>query len=429
MKLLSKPEYLDQLDKTRDQRMAWWREARFGMFVHLGLYSCLGRNEWAMSFEAWPVDEYKKLADKFTVKEGSAAAWAALAKEAGMKYMVLTTRHHDGFSLWDSKANPYNSINYGPGRDIVREYVEACRAEGLKIGFYSSMMDWYHPDGGKAAYCSDARKRFQDYLYAINKELLTNYGKIDILWYDVPCPMEHYEGWNSLEMNQRLRAIQPHIIINDRCHLPEDFGTPEEHLTADAKRDWEACMTFNGISWGYVDSQKAVPYSYNSQQIIKMLSTVSSGGGNLLLNIGPAPDGGVPVEVIEPLKTVGRWLAKNGEAAYGKLERSQYRFCNGICSVSVKGRNLYLWNWIWPNDNEIVLGGFISKVKNVRYVDSGKSIQFEQKDWRIFLKNLDTPDEIVGIAAIAVEFDEDIAYTHLPTTPSLNNGREFEKPR
>ncbi|MCL2361297.1 MAG: alpha-L-fucosidase [Defluviitaleaceae bacterium] len=428
MKILSKPEYLEQLDSTRDQRIAWWREARFGMFVHIGLYSSLGRNEWAMAFENWPIEEYEKLADRFTVKEGSANAWAALAKESGMKYMVLTTRHHDGFSLWDSKANLYNSVNYGPKRDIVKEYVDACRTHGLGIGFYSSLMDWHHPDGGRAAYDSAARKRFQDYLYAINEELLTNYGKIDILWYDVPCPMEHHEGWNSLEMNQRLRAIQPHIIINDRCHLPEDFGTPEGHLTAEAKRDWEACMTFNGISWGYVDSAKAIPYSYNAQRIIKMLSTVSADGGNLLLNIGPAPDGSVPEEAIEPLKTVGQWLAKNGDATYGKLERVKYRFCNGVCSTSKKGHNLYVWNWIWPNDGEIILGGFTSRVKSVHYLDGGKPIAFEQRDWRIFLKNLATPDSIAGVAVIVVEFEKEIEHTPFPITPSLNNGQEFKEP-
>lgn len=427
MKLLSKPEYLKSLDKTRDERMAWWREARFGMFIHLGLYSCLGRNEWAMAFEDWSAAEYAKLAERLTVKEGAPAQWAALAREAGMKYMVLTTRHHEGFSLWDSKANPYNSVNYGPGRDIVREFVDACRLEGLRIGFYTSLMDWRHPDAGKAAYDSAARKSFHDYLYAINEELLTNYGKIDILWYDVPCPMEHHEGWNSLEMNQRLRAIQPGIIINNRSLLPEDFGTPEESLKAEGNNDWESCMTFNGISWGYVDSARAAPYSYNAQRILKMLGTVTAGGGNLLLNIGPNPNGDIPYEAMEPLKTVGRWLEKNGECAYGKVERSKYGFCNGVCSVSVKGRTLYLWNWIWPCDGEIVLGGFSSKLKKARLVDGGNPVEFEQKGWRIVIKNLpeDPPDTIAMVTVLALEFEDDIAYTAFPGQPSLNNGREF----
>jgi len=425
--LLSKPEYIECLKETRDNRMAWWREARFGMFIHLGLYSCLGRNEWAMAFENWPIGEYEKLADRLTLKEGAVSEWISLASAAGMKYAVLTTRHHEGFSLWDSKVNPFNSVAYGPHRDIVREFVDACRKAGLRIGLYSSLMDWHHPDGGKAAYDSAARKRFQDYLYSLNEELLTNYGKIDILWYDLPCPMEHHEGWNSLEMNQRLRAIQPDIIINNRAMLPEDFSTPEESLTADKTCDWESCMTFNGISWGYVDSAKASPYSYNAQRILKMLSTVTSDGGNLLLNIGPKPDGSIPPEVIEPLQTVGRWLRVNGNCTFGKIERSKCRFCNGVCSISVKGQKLYLWNWIWPDDGEIILGGFRTKLKGARIPCNGQNIEFEQHGWQIILKNLprDTPDIIASVTILELEFSEDIAYIPFPEYPALNNGRVY----
>ena len=236
----------------------------------------------------------------------------------------MTTRHHEGFSLWDSKANPYNSVNYGPKRDIVREFVDACREYGLKIGFYSSLMDWHHPDGWRCAFDTQARLRFNAYIKALNRELLTQYGKIDILWFDVARPMETWEGWDSLELNQMVSELQPHILINNRSRLDEDFGTPEEHLTA-MDRDWEACMTFNGISWGYVDSSQAIPYSYNAQRIIKMLNTVTSGGGNLLLNIGPMPDGSVPAEAVEPLTTVGKWLAENGKAVYGVKPKSTYR--------------------------------------------------------------------------------------------------------
>jgi alpha-L-fucosidase len=194
-----------------------------------------------------------------------------------MKYMVLTTRHHEGFSLWDSKVNPYNSVNYGPKRDIVKEFVDACREFDLKIGFYSSLMDWHHEDGWKCAFDTEARRRFNKYIRDLNTELLTQYGKIDILWYDVSRPMESWEGWDSLELNQYLRTLQPEILINDRSKLDEDFGTPEEHIKA-SDRDWEACMTFNGISWGYLDSKQAQPYSYNAPRILKMLNTCASGG-------------------------------------------------------------------------------------------------------------------------------------------------------
>jgi len=423
MKLLSKPEYLEHLDSTRDERMSWWREARFGMFVHLGLYSVLQRHEWAFAFEDWQVDEYEKLAAGFKIEKDAASEWAKLAKAAGMKYMVLTTRHHEGFSLWDSKINPFNSMNCGLGRDIVREFVDACRAEGLRIGFYSSLMDWRHPDGGRSAYDSAARKRFQDYIYALNEELLTNYGKIDILWYDVAHPMESHEGWNSLEINQRLRALQPDIIINDRSLLPEDFGTPEENLIAE-KRDWEACMTFNGISWGYLDSAQVLPYSYNANTIIKMLNSVCAGGGNLLLNIGPDAQGQIPKEAIEPLKTVGRWLAKNGDCVYGKLQRVM-RYSSGVCSCSIKGSTLYVWNWIWPHDGELILGGFKSKLKSAQLLESGMPIECEQKGWRIFLRNLPNtiPDKEVGITVLVLDFENDVEYEHFPGTPALNRGK------
>lgn len=262
-----KHDYEKQIAASRDRRMQWWREARFGMFVHYGLYAQIGRNEWMMAAENIPIAEYEKLANTFHPKPGAPREWAALAKAAGMKYMVMTTRHHEGFSLWDSSANSYNSVNFGPRRDIVREFVEACREYDLRIGFYSSLMDWHHPDGWRCAFDTEARRRFNRYIRDLNTELLNHYGKIDILWYDVAWPMQSWEGWDSLELNQHMRALQPEILINNRSHLPEDFGTPEGHVTAE-DRDWEACMTFNDISWGYVDSKQAAPYSYTPQRII-----------------------------------------------------------------------------------------------------------------------------------------------------------------
>jgi len=234
--ILSRKDYEEQTAASRDARMRWWRDARFGMFVHFGLYSQVGRHEWLMTQENVPVAEYERLAASFAPKPGAPREWAALAKKAGMKYMVMTTRHHEGFSLWDSQANPYNSVRFGPKRDIVREFVEACREHDLRIGFYSSLMDWHHPDGWRSAFDTEARRRFTRYIDDLNTELLTNYGKIDILWYDVSLPMESWEGWDSLERNQRMRALQPDLLINDRSRLPEDFGTPDEHGTP-ADRD------------------------------------------------------------------------------------------------------------------------------------------------------------------------------------------------
>ncbi len=424
--LLSKTDYENWVAGTRDARMGWWREARLGMFVHFGLYALVGRNEWVMSLENYPIAEYEKLAQQFNPQPGAPRKWAELAAKAGMKYMVMTTRHHDGFSLWDSKANPYNSVNYGPKRDIVREFVDACREFGLKVGFYSSLMDWHHPDGWRCAFDSEARRRFNAYITALNRELLTQYGKIDILWYDVARPMENWEGWDSLERNQIMRGLQPDLIINNRSRLDEDFGTPEEHLTA-MDRDWEACMTFNGISWGYVDSAQAAPYSYNAQRIIRMINTVTAGGGNLLLNIGPAPDGSVPPEAIEPLTTVGKWLAENGPAVYGSKPKSIYGNASGVGGASFDGSKVYIWNWIWPTGGDMALGGFATPLKAVRLVRDGSPVNFEQRGQRILLKNLPrtSPDPHAGIAVLELEFAAAPEFHHASYFPQLHGGVDF----
>ena len=404
--IVSKAEYEQQCAATRDRRMAWWREARFGMFIHYGLYSQLGRNEWVQLHENIPRDEYARLADTFRPREGICREWASQAKAAGMKYMVLTTRHHEGFSLWNSKVNPYNSFN-ACGRDIVAEFVDACREFGLGIGFYSSLMDWHHEDGYKCAYDTAARRRFLDYIEALNTELLTNYGKIDILWYDVPCPMENWEGWDSLERNQRLRELQPDIIINNRSRLPEDIGTPEGHVTAEAN-DWEACMTFNDISWGYVDETQATPYVYTAPRILKMLNTASAGGGNLLLNIGPAPDGSVPSDAVKPLNEVGKWLERNGEAVYPVRRPKGFMRAggNGVCATtqSADGKIVYLWNWIWPSYGEMGFGGYMSAPESVTLID-GTPIDFVYKGQRILMKNLpkSAPDPL-GVTIIKMTF-------------------------
>lgn len=433
MKILSKREYEAQTAATRDARMKWWREARFGMFIHFGLYSQLGRNEWVQVLENIPKDEYAKLAETFCPAEGAPREWAKLAKAAGMKYMVLTTRHHEGFSLWDSKVNEFNSVNYGPHRDIVREFVDACREFDLKIGFYSSLMDWHHPDAGAAAQDLEANRRFLKYIQDLNEELLTNYGKIDILWYDVAAPMVNHEGWGSLERNQFLRSLQPDIIINNRSRLDEDFGTPEEHITA-SDRDWEACMTFNGISWGYVNSEQAINFSYSPQQIIKMLSTCVRDGGNLLLNVGPKPDGSIPAEVIEPLTKVGEWLKGNGEAVYGLHDKcvggsDRNFFGNGISTATKTGNTLYNWFFIWPESGEMSLGGWKTAPKKVSFLATGEEIDFELRGHRLVLKNLPIkcPEPVLNIPVIKVEFDEEPRYRYASLYPQLHNGTDYSE--
>ncbi|MBR3504145.1 MAG: alpha-L-fucosidase [Clostridia bacterium] len=429
IELMTKNEYEEWTASTRDARMAWWREARFGMFVHFGLYSQLGRNEWVQTLENIPVEEYARLADTFNPKPGAPREWAKLAKEAGCRYMVMTTRHHEGFSLWDSKANPFNSVKLGPHRDIVREFVDACREYDLKIGFYSSLMDWHHPDAIAAMYDTAARKRFTDYIEALNTELLTQYGKIDVLWYDVASPMENWEGWDSLERNKRMRLLQPDLIINNRSRLDEDFGTPEGHIRAD-DRDWEACMTFNDISWGYVDEVQAEPHAYTTPRILKMLCTCSRQGGNLLLNIGPKPDGSVPADAVKPLQGVGEWLKRNGAAAYGKLGRSYGFGGNGVSGVSCAqdGKTVYLWNWIWPSTGSMGFGGYCDAPKRVYTLCDGKDMAFEQKGQRIILHDLPekSPDPS-GVTVIVMEFDKVPEYHPRSYYPQSTRDRDWAK--
>ena len=419
--MLSKRDYEKETAASRDKRMKWWRNARYGMFVHYGLHSVVGRHEWLQALEHVPVKEYEKLAKKFKPKPDAPREWAKLAKKAGMKYMVLTTRHHEGFSLWNSKANPYNSYNLCGQRDLVQEFVDACREFNLKIGFYSSLMDWHHPDGWECANNRDARIRFNDYIEAINTELLTQYGKIDILWYDVAQPLRSWEAWNSVEMNQRLRKLQPGIIINNRCWLDEDFGTPEENIKVE-NRDWEACMTFNGLSWGYLDSEQTLPYSYSPQQILMMLRQCTEGGGNLLLNIGPMADGSVPPEAIEPLTTVGKWLKKNGKAVYGKQDRIN-GWHTGATKMSRQGNKVYAWVQIWPQGGKTCFAGWEAKLKSAKIFATGEKIEFTQKDTRILLTGLpsESPDPIANITLVELEFDSEN-----PKNKLLANNPQFK---
>lgn len=421
---LSLPEYEKLIASTRDERMKWWREARFGMFVHYGTYSLLGRNEWVRALENIPRDEYDKLADGFQPREGCPREWAKLASEAGMKYMVLTTKHHEGFCLWDTKMTDYNSVKRGPKRDIVNEYVDACREYGLKIGFYYSLMDWHHPDGGSCACDEDSRRRFTEFTQGCVRELLSNYGAIDILWYDVPLPLQSPEGWESLKMNKMVRELQPNILINNRSRLDEDFGTPEEHVSAQ-KGDWEACMTFNQSSWGYLPSDQVAPDSYNVRGIINMLNTVCAGAGNLLLNIGPTPDGSVPSEAVEPLQTVGRWLQKYGDVVYGPIDRTLIRRANGCGGWSRKGKRSFHWMKVWPGTT-FGVGGVQSPVKAIRILPEGTPVEFEQDDHRIVLKNLpeQCPEQEAGVTIIEFEFnsDDEPAYWGTSAIPALNRG-------
>jgi alpha-L-fucosidase len=386
----------EQADRAR--RMQWWHAAKFGMFIHWGLYSVLGRHEWVMENEAIPVAEYEQLARRFTPKPQCARDWARLAKRAGMKYMVMTTKHHEGFCLFDTKTTNYCAPKQAAGRDLVKEYVEAARAEGLRVGFYYSLMDWHHPDGARCETDEAARRRFVEYIHTHVRELMTNYGKIDILWYDVAWPLEA-AGWESAAMNKMVFQLQPEIIVNNRNKLPGDFSTPEQRIQAEeGERAWEACMTMND-SWGYHAADDAWK---TPKQVIRNLIACARDGGNYLLNIGPRADGSVPEESVRILTAVGRWMEKNGQAIYGS-DRCQPRRSNYL-SFTRRGSTLYAHVHFWPGQMAVICG-LLTKVKSARLLATGQQVKFEQDQLRVRLMGLPerAPDDPITTLVLECE--------------------------
>lgn len=385
---------------TPDQirRLAWWRAAKFGMFIHYGLYSVYGRQEWAMEKEAIPIADYQKLSGHYNTKPGFARDWAKLAKAAGMKYMVMTAKHHEGFCNFNTKLTDYNSVQQGPKRDLVHEYIEAARAEGLRVGLYYSLMDWHHPDGARCALDESARRRFVDYTHGLIRELLTNYGTIDILWYDGGMPLDA-NGWESETMNQMVFQLQPNVIVNNRNHLPGDFSTPEQRIVATGTgKAWESCMTLNE-SWGYdtEDDEWKSP-----RTIVRNLISCARNQGNYLLNIGPMGDGSIPEASRRILNEVGQWLRANGEAIYEADRCQPWR--PSYASFTRKGNILYMHVHFWPGE-DVSLSGLLVRVKSARFLKTGQAIRFTQGADRTHLIDLPkrAPDSPVTTIALVCD--------------------------
>jgi alpha-L-fucosidase len=379
-----------------ESRIHWWREAKFGMFVHWGLYSILGREAWVMGDEDIPLAEYERLATRFDPPPNVARSWARLAREAGMKYMVMTAKHHEGFGLFDSKLTDYCAPKQIVARDLVREYVEAARAENLGVGIYYSLMDWHHPDWRVSKTDPAARKRFVDYTHGQLRELMSNYGKIDILWYDMAVPLDA-EEWRSIEMNEMVLALQPSIIFNNRNLIPGDFSTPEQS-TQPGKRDWESCMTMND-SWAYLAGDNNWK---STQQLVQNLVECARDGGNYLLDIGPRMDGSIPDPSVVRLKAIGKWLEANGAAVYGT---EKCRFPHGnIGAYTRRANTLYVVIYFWPGET-MTVGGVKFKVKSAQFLATGVPVNFTHQGSQLIFSGLPAkaPDDPLTVIAVTCE--------------------------
>lgn len=406
------------------QNLSKFAGLRFGLIVHLGLYSLLGRGEWALNREGLDLAEYESLADRFLMPKFDANALVLAAKTAGAKYLVFTTMHHEGFALYDSAVNPFNSAKRGCKRDLVAEVVAACRKHGLRIHLYHSLNHWTaNPDGVAALESHAAQKHFVDFAHARIRELVTKFNPIDCLWYDGWWPF-NADGWRAEAMNKMVREIQPHILFNGRNGLPGDFATPEQHLTAPhPHRPWEACVTHNR-SWGFHSGDHAWK---STADVIDMLTQVAGGAGNLILNIGPDADGAIPAPTQKMLAELGTWMSANGEAIYDSepftfdlqkatLDSSDWTHHG---KLTRKGHTLFIHLLQWPGES-FTINGVQGNAKTARLLGANQSMPFTLTHNKLKFTSLPArPPHALG-GVLAVEFD---------SKPSIYNTGGLRVPR
>ena len=386
-----------------EKRMQWFVNARFGMFIHWGLYAIPARGEWVRSFEEIPKEDYMKYFDEFDPVDYDPKKWAKAAKEAGMQYVVLTAKHHDGFCLFDSKYTDFKSTNTKCGRDLVAEFVEAVRGEGLKVGLYFTLLDWYHDDyphygdrnhpmRNNPAYKNDNRdfSRYVDYMHNQIREICTNYGKLD-LWFDFSYDDLNGEAWRATDLVNMVRELQPGVIIDNRLEAsgvgygsmatgnPKpyhgDFVTPEQIIPPEGIKDvngndlyWESCVTMNG-NWGYHATDN---FWKPSPMLIKKLVECVSKGGNLILNVGPDAKGNIPDASQKILSEIGTWMKKNKNSIYGCGKAGIPKPDNG--RLTRNGNKLYYHlyeNTIGPMP---LMGIKKDQVKSIRYLATGAEV-------------------------------------------------------
>jgi alpha-L-fucosidase len=402
-----------------DDRTAWFRDAKFGLFIHWGVYSMIGREEWARTLLQIPREEYARIAEGFNPVHFDPDEWAALAKGAGVKYIVITSKHHDGFAIYDSAASDYDIMSAAYGRDILGLLADSCRKAGIPLGFYYSIMDWHHPDylprrdweTGRSAKGADFG-RYMDFAVAQVTELVEKYDPA-VLWFD--GEWEHSnEEQRAFEIERLLLGLKPSLLINDRLFRREpghgDFGTPENFVPATGVRNpdgsprlWEACYTMNWNGWGY---NRYETEFHSASQLIRQLVEIVSKGGNLLLNVGPQPDGRIQPEFVARLERMGEWLAANGEAIYGTTA-SVFERLPFFGRVTVKDRTLYVHVMGWPRDGKIVLPGLRTDVEKAYLLaDRDKALRHRRagSDVVISLPGK-APDPDASVVAVELKSD------------------------
>ncbi len=368
--------------------MAWWGDAKFGMFIHWGLYAIPAKSEWFMHHGKVPAQEYARLADEFVPRRFDARKWVEIAQEAGMRYMVLTARHHDGFALWDSPSayGGFCSARTAARRDFVAEYVGACHDAGMRVGLYYSPMDWRFPGYFRPKELAENAALMKVQCYGQVEELMANYGQIDILWYDGGW-LAH-EGtdadaawfWEPVKLNTMVRQYQPMAVISPRSGWEGDFQCDEggHDVTGPITEfPWEKCLNLNRVSWGYNAEQDLM----SPDEIIRMLVNVVGRGGNVLLNVGPDRDGVIPPAHAERLSAVGRWLDRFGKSIYGTRPGPFPPVDDRYCSTH-RGRSVYVHVLAWQDGETLTLPPLGPKVTSCS-VMAGDAVACVQTDTQI----------------------------------------------
>ena len=429
-------------EEQLNARMAWWREARFGMFIHWGLYSAVagewegkpikGLSSWSLSELQIPLDEYLPLISQFNPVKFDADAWVQLAKSAGVKYIVITTKHHEGFCLFESNYTDFDIASTPYKRDLMKELVDACRRHGIRIGWYHSILDWHHPDylprrkGDTRPTENADYEHFVSYLKNQITELLTRYGPIDVMWFDG----EWEKTWthqHGLDLYQFVRQLQPSILVNNRVDkgrvgmagmtkeggFAGDFGTPEQEIPSTGLPgvDWETCMTMND-TWGY---KKNDTNWKSAKELIQMLADCASKGGNLLLNIGPTADGVIPAESVERLKTIGRWMDVNSESIYGTGATPFMSLAWGRCTQKEIGNGetqtlLYLHVFEWPENGELLVPGIKNQIEKAYLLSKPEQrLTTAQANKQIKIAVPSTaPDEVDSVIILQIKGEPEV---------------------